>query len=124
LGAEIACGVFALAVLAVIVAVALAASAAARRTNQLAANQRAAAWDAYQNQLAAAWGAYQEALQRLRSNPGSAELRVQALAWGRSYYSLARNDGAPTIYDEMALANDLNASAGTGTPPAPGNPSG
>jgi hypothetical protein len=95
-----ACGVFVLVVVAVIVAVAaLASSAAAKRRNQ----------------LAAAWGAYQQALQRLRSNPGSSELRVQALAWGRSHYSLARKDGVPTIYDEMALANDLTASAAPGT---------
>jgi hypothetical protein len=60
-------------------------------------------------QLNAAWGEYQQALQWVRYNPGRSELRVQALALGRSYYSLARKDGVPTIYDEMALANDLNA---------------
>ena len=98
-----ACGSFLLIIAAVVVAVtALAASAAAKRKNHLAAT----------------WGAYQQALQQLRHNPGSSELRVQALAWGRSYYGLARKDGAPTIYDEMALANDLNASAGSAAPTA------
>lgn len=34
--------------------------------------------------------------------------RKAALEAGRSYYSIARKGGAPTLYDEQAMANDLS----------------
>ncbi|NRF93205.1 polysaccharide deacetylase family protein [Paenibacillus frigoriresistens] len=42
----------------------------------------------------------------------SSQLRQQALSSGRFYYSSSRPDHKPTTYDEVAIANDINAACG------------
>lgn len=63
--------------------------------------------------------AYQVALGALKANPASADLKQAALAAGRKYSSATRAHGAVTIYDEMALMNDINAATAAATPAAP-----
>ncbi|NRF95554.1 hypothetical protein HQN89_32460 [Paenibacillus frigoriresistens] len=55
---------------------------------------------------------YQLALSKLAENPKDAQLRQQALSSGRFYYSSSRPDHKPTTYDEVAIANDINAACG------------
>jgi hypothetical protein len=62
---------------------------------------------------------YAKALEEFRSNPTDATLRARVLAAGRTVYGMRRG-GAVTVYDEMALSNEL-AAAASGAPmrPAP-----
>lgn len=53
--------------------------------------------------------AYETALKKLRENPTNADRRQQALNTGRHYASLSRESRGTTIFDEMALKNDLDA---------------
>lgn len=53
--------------------------------------------------------AYLEALEKLKKNPSSSDLRQQALATGRSYANLVRDNKGNTTFDEVALMNDINA---------------
>lgn len=62
-----------------------------------------------QRQLAAALKAYQESLERLKSNPNNPEFRQLALQHGRVYSNLTRDKKGVTIYDEVALKNDIDA---------------
>lgn len=67
----------------------------------------------------AARASYETALVALRRNPGSAELHQAALAWGRHYSDLHRDSKGRTMFDEVALSNDISAaSAGAGHAPA------
>lgn len=67
-------------------------------------------------QLNAAKNAYFDALRRLKANPTSADLRESTLQLGRKYSNLTRNKGGVTVYDEVALSNDINAAcAGAAT---------
>ncbi len=64
---------------------------------------------------------YKEALDELRGDPTNAILRQNALKLGRIYSNLARDAKGVTIFDEVALMNDINAVCGgatniTGTP--------
>jgi len=62
---------------------------------------------------------YQNALQALTANPTNAELRQRALAIGRAYATLTREQGKVTLFDEVALSNDISAAtagAGAATP--------
>lgn len=56
-----------------------------------------------------AWRQYQEYLGHYRRDPTNPTLREYALQAGRSYSNLCRNSKGVTIYDEVALMNDLNA---------------
>ena len=56
-----------------------------------------------------AYEAYQKSLARLKSNPINADLRQQALNLGRKYSNLTRDKKGVTVYDEVALMNDINA---------------
>ncbi|MEZ4517796.1 MAG: hypothetical protein R3C44_13565 [Chloroflexota bacterium] len=47
-------------------------------------------------------------LAALREDPGNIKLREAALSLGRQYVALAR-DSKITLFDEVALMNDLNA---------------
>jgi hypothetical protein len=59
---------------------------------------------------------YQDALLTLKTNPTSADLRQRALSVGRAYSYLTRQNNI-TIYDEMAVMNDIEAAtAGAGAP--------
>lgn len=52
---------------------------------------------------------YQQALGYLRQNPTDPRAREDTLAKGRIYSNLTRNSQGVTIYDEMAIKNDLDA---------------
>ena len=55
---------------------------------------------------------YEAAKQALRQDPGNAQAREAMLNAGRAYYSCMRENGAPTIYDEQAINNDMKAILG------------
>lgn len=55
---------------------------------------------------------YKAALAKLKLAPHDLECREQALRFGRLYMGMSRQDGRVTIYDEAAIANDINAIAG------------
>lgn len=58
---------------------------------------------------------YENSLSQLKSSPDNADLRQKTLALGRSYAEAAREGGKATLFDEMALMNDINAVAGGAT---------
>jgi hypothetical protein len=60
-------------------------------------------------ELAQAKAAYQNSLARLKSKPTSADLRQRTLELGRAYSNLTRNKKGVTVFDEVALMNDINA---------------
>ena len=65
--------------------------------------------------LNAARDAYFNSLRRLKTNPTSADLRQTTLQLGRTYSNLTRNQKGVTIYDEVALSNDINAACAGAT---------
>lgn len=65
-----------------------------------------------------AQAAYMAALDRLRRKPSNVAMRTEALDLGRRFAALCRDQGCPTIFDEVALLNDMNAACG-GTAVAP-----
>ena len=79
------------------------------------AKQLKAARDEQIKQLNAARDAYFDALQRLKANPTSADLRESTLQLGRTYSNLTRNKSGVTVYDEVALSNDINAACARAT---------
>lgn len=62
-----------------------------------------------QKVIAEAAATYQQALQELKRDPTSAAKRERALKFGRLYSNLTREGKGVTIFDEMALKNDLDA---------------
>jgi hypothetical protein len=48
-------------------------------------------------------------LQRLKAEPNNPERRQEALRLGRAYSNLTRNKKGVTVYDEVALKNDIDA---------------
>ena|SRR5437868_5709572 len=54
-------------------------------------------------------GAYQDSLSRLKSDPANADLRQKTLQLGRIYSNLTRDKKGVTLFDEVALMNDINA---------------
>ena len=73
--------------------------------------------------LEAAKVAYQRSLGDLRSDPTNTQLREQTLRLGRHYSNLGRNSQGETIFDEMAIMNDIGAAVGSAAtlvpPPQP-----
>jgi hypothetical protein len=62
--------------------------------------------------LRASGDAYQASLERLKAAPDDPLIREQALSLGRNYASWTRNaagQSGVTLYDEVALANDIQA---------------
>ncbi len=59
--------------------------------------------------LEAAKQAYLDALSILKSDPTNADHKQRTLALGRAYSTLTRNKKGNTIFDEVALMNDMNA---------------
>jgi cbb3-type cytochrome oxidase subunit 3 len=53
--------------------------------------------------------AHEASLVRLKQTPTDPDLREQALANGRVYSNLTRFRRGVTVYDELALLNDINA---------------
>ena len=74
-------------------------------------NRRKAIEQAYQE--------YQAALATLRKEPHNNARRENALRLGRIYSGLARQDKRRTMFDEVALMNDINAITANGTPSTP-----
>lgn len=67
--------------------------------------------------------AYQSALARLKKNPTSADEKQHTLEVGRGYANMTRQRKGVTIFDEMALMNDINAAtAGASAAPAAAAP--
>lgn len=63
---------------------------------------------------AQAWTAYQEALGKLTAHPSDPRQRQEALALGRAFMASTRGClglGGGTLFDEMALKNDLDAAS-------------
>ena len=56
--------------------------------------------------------AYQNSLTYLKAHPTDAEVRQGTLEYGRRYSNLTRNRKGVTIFDEVALMNDINAACG------------
>jgi hypothetical protein len=52
---------------------------------------------------------YQGSLSSLKKNPGNANLRQETLRLGRAYSNLMRDKEGNTVFDEVALMNDINA---------------
>jgi hypothetical protein len=56
--------------------------------------------------------AYTASLEQLKTESTCSNCRQEALRLGRIYRGMTREDGKVTIYDETAIANDINAAAG------------
>lgn len=72
--------------------------------------------------LEAAKQKYLDALSALKLHPTNADLKQTTLALGRAYSNLTRDKKGNTLFDEVALMNDINAAcaaAGTNLMPAP-----
>jgi hypothetical protein len=66
-------------------------------------------------ELQQAFASYRQSLELLKQQPNNPDLYQSALRWGRHYSNLTRDRSGVTLFDEMALANDLKAaSAGAG----------
>jgi len=53
--------------------------------------------------------AYRISLARLKADPRNADLRKHTLALGRIYSNLMRDNKGQTVFDEVALMNDISA---------------
>lgn len=53
--------------------------------------------------------AYEEGLERLRHEPTNPYLRTETLRLGRAYSRRTRNRFGVTLFDEVALSNDISA---------------
>ena len=71
----------------------------------------AASANARTKKLTEAKAAYQESLSRLKQKPTDADIKQQTLALGRAYSNLTRDQKGVTIFDEVALSNDINAAS-------------
>jgi len=81
------------------------------RSQAEAARKLREAEERYQASLREAEGNYRQMLEILRSNPTDPKMRERALSWGRRFAELTRQavGSSVTIYDEVALSNDINA---------------
>jgi hypothetical protein len=67
----------------------------------------------------AANDAYQGALSELKASPSNPDLKQRTLELGRTYANLTREQKGVTVFDEVALSNDISAAtAGASAPPA------
>lgn len=57
----------------------------------------------------AARKSYQDSLALLKNDPANADLRQRTLELGRVYSNLMRDKKGNTVFDEVALMNDINA---------------
>lgn len=76
-------------------------------------------WHSEQRALERAKKAYLEALAQLKVAPNNADLKQHTLALGRAYSHLTRDKKGVSLFDEVALMNDINAAcaaAGTAAP--------
>jgi hypothetical protein len=63
--------------------------------------------------------AYQESLAQLKLDPSNPSLRQETLRLGREYSNLTRDKKGVTVFDEVALSNDINAACAGATVPRP-----
>ena len=61
--------------------------------------------------------AYLESLAALKERPTNADLKQRTLALGREYSNLTRDSKGNTLFDEVALMNDINAACAAATGP-------
>lgn len=52
---------------------------------------------------------YCKSLEDLKANPSDADLREKTLGLGRIYYSLLGGNNIVTVFDELAIKNDIDA---------------
>lgn len=70
--------------------------------------------------LRSAEATYRSSLASLKASPTNADLKEETLRRGRIYSNLTRNRKGVTLYDEVALLNDINAAcARAGVPEMP-----
>lgn len=65
--------------------------------------------------------AYDSSLQQLRERPNDSAARAQALELGRHYSNLTRSQSGVTVYDEVAIKNDIDAACAGTVQAAPSN---
>ena len=58
---------------------------------------------------------YELSLAKLKANPTNSDFRQMALETGREYSNLTRYNKGVTIFDEVALMNDINAASAGAT---------
>ena len=68
-----------------------------------------AAYKKSQGALQESSEAYQASLDKLRQDPTNSSLRQETLRLGRDYSSLTRSNKSVSIFDEVALMNDIQA---------------
>ncbi len=57
---------------------------------------------------------YKDSLELLKKRPTDPELRLSALKLGREFANLTRSFDGVTVFDEIALMNDINAACASG----------
>jgi hypothetical protein len=67
--------------------------------------------EARAKELREAEAAYHASLAALKASPMDADLKENALKMGRLFSNLTRNKQGVTMYDEVALMNDINAAS-------------
>ncbi len=70
-----------------------------------------------QRELERAKKAYLEALAQLKNSPTNADLKQHTLALGRTYSHLTRDKKGVSLFDEVALMNDINAACAAAAQP-------
>jgi len=63
----------------------------------------------------AARKSYLESLDNLKEKPTNANVKQQTLAFGRVYSNLTRDKKGNTLFDEVALMNDISAACAAAT---------
>lgn len=66
-----------------------------------------------------AYTSYQEALGQLKGDPTNADKKQYALQAGRFFAQVTREQKAVTVFDEVALSNDINAATAGATKAQP-----
>jgi hypothetical protein len=70
-------------------------------------------------ELEAARQTYLKSLSELKQSPTDADVKQRALALGRAYSNLTRDKKGNTVFDEVALMNDINAACAAATATRP-----
>ena len=78
--------------------------------------------DGKQKQIEAARQAYLASLTKLKQRPTDPDLKQRTLELGRVYSNLTRNQKGVTVFDEVALSNDINAACAAAAVALPREP--
>jgi len=70
-----------------------------------------------QKAIAQAKAEYEQSLARLKTSPTNPDLRQQTLSLGRTYSNLTRDRKGVTVFDEVALMNDIGAATAGASQP-------